>query len=456
VAIIIVSSNDSIPMLFAAIVSLILILSLSAFFSGSETALMSLNRYRLQHLERTKRSAKMARDVLAYPEKVLGTILTGNVFVNTAAGALITYGVTLAVESPEKRAQAISIATVVLTGLILVFGEMIPKSFAARHPERWSFFVIRPIVFLIKVLGPAVRLLNWIASGFLRLLGERPRPIHLEISLEEIKAIVFAGGSTGDEGGGQRQMLRKVLELGEHRVSEVMVPRTEIVAVEAGASLEDIVAIIQQRRFSRMPVFQETLDTVEGMVYSKDIIAYWGSPVRFKLSEVLRKPFFLPDSAKVETALEQMQKLRVHMALVVDEHGGVEGLVTLEDLLEEIVGEIVDEQEDESPHFKRLPGGEYLLDGSIPVKDVNDHLPIELPELPDYNTLAGFILSRLGRIPVEGEEIASGGLIFTVEKVSKRRVVRVKARPARAPEPRQTASGHESGSDAHSSSPKKK
>lgn len=417
-------------MIYAAILSLLLILSLSAFFSGSETALMSLNRYRLQHLEQTKRSAKIAREALAYPEKVLGTILTGNVFVNTAAGALITYGVTLMVASPERRAEAISIATIALTALILVFGEMVPKSYAARHPEGWSFFVIRPIVFLIRILGPVVQLLTWVSNGFLRLFGQRPRPLRNEVSLEEIKALVYSGGSTGEEPGSRRQMLRNVLELGERRVSEVMVPRTEIVAVEADTPLDDIVFLIRKRRFSRMPVYRESLDTIEGLVYSKDIIAYWGSEVPFRLNQVLRAPYFLPDSAKVERALEQMQKYRTHMALVVDEHGGVEGLVTLEDLLEEIVGELSDEQGEDLPQIKRLAEGQYTLDGSISVKDVNEQIPVEIPERPDYNTLAGFILSRLGRIPVEGEELASGGMILTVEKVSRRRVVRVKARPA--------------------------
>jgi putative hemolysin len=235
-------------------------------------------------------------------------------------------------------------------------------------------------------------------------------------------------------------MLRNVLELGERRVSEVMVPRTEIVGVEGDAPLDEIVSIIRNRRFSRMPVYRESLDTIEGLVYSKDIIAYWGSEVPFRLNQVIRAPFFLPDSAKVERALEQMQNYRTHMALVVDEHGGVEGLVTLEDLLEEIVGELGYDQEEEIPQIKRLAEDEYLLDGSISVKDVNEQLPLELPERPDYNTLAGFILSRLGRIPVEGEELATGGMILTVEKVSRRRVVRVKARPARARETRDSSS----------------
>jgi putative hemolysin len=418
-------------MLFTIILGLLLILSLSAFFSGSETALMSLNRYRLQHLEKTRRGATTIRTVLTYPEKVLGTILTGNVFVNTAAGALITYGVTLMVASPERRAQAISAATVALTALILVFGEMIPKSLAARHPEGWSLAVIRPIVFFIKVLGPGVKLLTWISNGFLRALGERPRPLRDEFSLEEIKAIVHAGS---DKPESRRVMLRNVLELSERRVAEIMVPRTEIAAIEQGAELDEIVSLIRERRFSRMPVYRGSLDTIEGLVYSKDIIAHWGTKLPFQLSQVLRKPFFLPDSAKVEQALEQMQNHRTHMALVVDEHGGVEGMVTLEDLLEEIVGDMSDEPEEHTPQVKRLPDGQYLIDGAISVKDLNAQLPLQLPELPEYNTFAGFMLTRLGRIPVKGEELAAGGMIFAVERVDKRRVVRVKARPAQSAE----------------------
>ncbi len=419
-------------MLFAAILGLILILICSAFFSGSETALMSLNRYRLRHLEeRHGPIATTIREVLSYPEKVLATILTGNVFVNTAAAALVTYVVTTRATDPEEGAAALTIATFLLTALILVFGEMIPKSVAARHAEGWSFIVIRPIVFFIKVLGPLVKLLTLISTGFLRLLGEPLRPFRHEMTLEELKPLIQAGGGTGEETGGKRQMLRKVFELGETRVSEVMVPRTEIVAVEVDSPLDDIVALIQKHRLSRIPVYRDTLDTIEGLVYSKDLIAHWGKKVPFKLADVLRKPYFLPDRAKVEQALEQMQKHRVHLALVVDEHGGVEGMVTLEDLLEEIVGEMSDEQEEEVPPIRALADGSYSLEGSISVKDLNDSLELELPEQPDYNTLAGLILTRLGRIPVEGEELAVEGMFFSIERVEDRRVVRVRARRAR-------------------------
>ncbi len=419
-------------MLFAAILGLVLILVCSAFFSGSETALMSLNWYRLRHLEeRHGRIATTIREVLSYPEKVLGTILTGNVFVNTAAAALVTYVVTTQATNPEEKAAALTIATFLLTALLLVFGEMIPKSVAARHAEGWSFVVIRPIVFFIKLLGPIVKLLTLISMGFLRLIGEPPRPLRHEMTLEELKALIQTGGETGEEPGGKRQMLRRVFELGETRVSEVMVPRTEIVAVEVNSTLEEIVALIQKHHLSRIPVYRNTLDTIEGLVYSKDLIAHWGKKVPFKLADVLRKPYFLPDRAKAEQALEQMQKHRVHLALVVDEHGGVEGMVTLEDLLEEIVGELSDEQEEEAPPIRALPDGSYSLEGSISVKDLNDALGLTLPERPDYNTLAGLILTRLGRIPVEGEELAVEGMFFSIEKVGDRRVVRVRARRGR-------------------------
>ena len=424
--------RSAILMLTAAFIGFLVFLALSAFFSGSETALMSLNRYRLRHLEEQRgRRATTIRRVLTYPEKVLGTILTGNVFVNTAASSLVTYAVTLSVSDPERRAEAITLATLALTALILVFGEMIPKSIAARHPETLSFLVIGPIAFLIRLLSPVVKLLTLISNGSLRLFGEVPRPLRHEIPLEELEILV-ASGEMGGEPGGKRRMLRKVFELGETRVSEVMVPRTEIVAVEVEAPLEEIVSLIQKQRFSRMPVYRETLDTIEGLVYSKDITTYWGKTTPFRLAEVLRKPYFLPDGAKVEQALEQMQKQRVHMALVVDEHGGVEGIVTLEDLLEEIVGELSEEQEEEVPPIRTLADGSYLLSGSISVKDLNDNLGLDLPEEPDYNTLAGLILTRLGRIPAEGEELLVEGLLLHVERVSHRRVVRVKARPVPA------------------------
>jgi len=417
-------------MLFTTVVLLAVLVGAYAFFAGSETALMSLNRYRLRHLEGKKRAAALVKEALTHPERVLGTILTCNLFVSNAAVALTTYVVTIMVADTARSELSITIATVVLTAVILVFGDMVPKSYAARHPEGWSFVAIRVILFFVKLLRPIVRLLTFVSESVLRLLGQKLDPQRHEITLEEIKAVVYAG-ETGAVEGRKGRMLRRVLELSERRVSEVMVPRTAIVAIEIGASFEDVLEVVRRERYSRMPVYRETLDHVEGIIYAKDIIASWNANVPFRLSQWLRRAYFIPDGSRVEQTLDELQKHRVHLALVVDEHGGVEGLVTLEDLIEEIVGEIEDELDEESNQVKLLADGSYSLDASVSVKDLNAKMGWELPELPEYNTLAGLILSRLGRIPIQGEEVEVAGLVLRIDKIAGRRIVRVLSRQAR-------------------------
>ncbi len=414
--------------LVALLLGLVLVLALSAFFSGSETALMSLDRYRLRHLARTKPKAALVRDVVAHPETVLGTILTGNVFVNTAAGALLTYAVTFLVATEDQQALYLSGATFALIALILVFGEMVPKSLAARNPESWSLFVIRPIAALIRLGAPVVWLLTRVSNGFLSVFGVSTGALSSAVTLEEIKGILYAGGVPEEERGSRRQMLRRVIELGEKRVAEIMVPRTEMVAVEKDTPLEGIVRLIQNRRFSRMPVYDGTLDNIVGLLFAKDILTYWGARIPFRLEQVLRKTYFIPDSAKVEQAIEQLQQQRTHLALVVDEHGGVEGLVTLEDLLEEIVGELLDEKDEPQSQVVELPDGSFVLDGAFSVKDTNERLGLDIPEQADYHTLAGYMLDRLGHIPVAGEELEVEGALLSVDKVTGNRVLRVRAR----------------------------
>ena len=417
-------------MLVTAALGIVAILALSAFFSGSETALMALDRFRLRHLGRTDPKATQVLEITTHPERVLGTILTGNVFVNTAAGALVTYAVTRLVTQEEEQGRMISLATLLLTALILVFGEMVPKSLAARRPLPWALSVVRPISLLIRLLGPAVRLLTAVSNAFLSLFGVSPTGLEATLTLEEIKALLYASGSPEEEPGGRRRMLQKVIELGERRVKEVMVPRTEMVAVEKTMPLEEIVRLIQNKRFSRMPVYQDKLDNIVGILFAKDVLTYWGARIPFRLEQVLRKPYFVPDTANVEQALEQLQHERTHLAIVVDEHGGVEGLVTLEDLLEEIVGELFDEKDEhQAAQVLELPDGSLLLDGLVPVKELNERLGLQIPEnSEDFHTLAGFILHELGHIPVAGEELIVDGTLLSVEKVVGHRVLRVRAR----------------------------
>ena len=419
-------------MLASLAIGLVVVLLLSAFFSGSETALMSVDRFRLKHLEERHPNAKRVQDVVSHPERVLGTILTGNVFVNTAAGALLTYGATIYVASEDERARTISLATVALTALILVFGEMVPKSIAARHPEAWSLFVIRPVSLLIRLGAPIVWLLSLVSNAFLSLVGEGHTGLGTALTLEEIKAILYSGGVPEEESGGRREMLHRVIELGEKRVAEVMVPRPEMVAVDKNTPLDEIVAMIQSKRFSRMPIYDGTLDNIVGLLFAKDVITYWDARVPFRLEQVARKAYFLPDTAKVEQALEQLQQQHTHLAIVVDEHGGVEGLVTLEDLLEEIVGELLDEKDEVTSQIVSLPDGSFLLDGALSVKELNETVPASVPEHPDYHTLAGYMLHRLGHIPVAGEELDSGAVVLSVDRRVGNRILRVRARRAPA------------------------
>ncbi len=323
----------------------------------------------------------------------------------------------------------ISLATLLLTALILVFGEMVPKSLAARRPLPWALSVVRPISVLIRLLGPAVRLLTAVSNAFLSLFGVSPTGLEATLTLEEIKALLYASGSE-EEPGGRRRMVQKVIELGERRVKEVMVPRTEMVAVEKNMPLEEIVRLIQNKRFSRMPVYENKLDDIVGVLFAKDVLTYWGARIPFRLEQVLRKPYFVPDTANVEQALEQLQHERTHLAIVVDEHGGVEGLVTLEDLLEEIVGELFDEKDEhQAAQVLELPDGSLLLDGLLPVKELNERLGLQIPEnSEDFHTLAGFILHELGHIPVAGEDLVVDGTLLSVEKVVGHRVLRVRAR----------------------------
>jgi len=304
---------------------------------------------------------------------------------------------------------------------------MVPKSLAARHPEAWALLVIRPLSGLICLLSPAVKVLTMISNGLLSLFGVSTGALSSTVTLEEIKALLY-GSVPEDERGPRRQMLRKVIALAEKRVAAVMVPRTEMVAVEKDTPLEEIVRIIQNQRFSRMPVFEGTLDNIIGLLFAKDVLTYWGARVPFQLEQVLRRPYFIPDSARVEQALEQLQQQHRHMAFVVDEHGGIEGLVTLEDLLEEIVGELFDEKDVEESQILELPDGSYLLDGVLSIADANEQLSLDLPEHADYNTLAGLILDHLGHIPVAGEELNVGGAILSVDKVVSHRILRVRAK----------------------------
>ncbi len=392
-----------------------LLFLLSAFFSGSETALMSMDRLRVNYLvQKKRRGAEKLENILEKPDRLLSAILVGNNLANIATSVFAT---TFLVQIYGDRGELYTI--LILTPLLLIISEISPKTYAAQHPEKVSFLVLRPIVAVMWFLAPVV----WLVTGVSRLLShfirqEEERPI---ISEDEIRTIISVGEQTGVVAKEQRRMLHGVFELTETRVREVMIPRTEVVGIEVSATFGEALEQVRSSRHSRFPIFAGSLDDIVGVIHSKDILDYVGHPKEFSLQAIARPPYFVPESKRIGTLLQSFRKKHIHLAMVVDEYGGVEGIVTLEDIVEEIVGEIQDEYDVEEVLVREIAPGRYLIDGSASLRTINRRFGLQLSE-EHANTLAGFLLRTMGSIPAEGDSCQSDGTTFIVRKVVDRRV----------------------------------
>ena len=412
-------------MLLPGILLFALCLILSAFFASSETAFIAVDPYSLEYHERrgSKRAA-LARKIKARTNELLATILIGNTLVNAAAASLATSLITSAL--PEAhRSRAIVYATVATTLLLLFFGEINPKTFAAHNAVRTASLLAYPVRGAMFLFAPVVKLFGFMTGlivpssrgGMLRSLSEEEARIALHAGARGLSSL-------------RRRIVSGALDMGSRPVKEIMVPRPEIKAIEIDSRREDVLNTIRSAGYSRYPVFRGRLDSIEGIIYGKDVIGYLIDNKEFAIKEILRKALFVPESASLEKVLRQMQERAVHMALVVDEYGNVDGLVTLEDIIEEIVGEIQDEHDDQAGSwYTRLDGGRYLIAGSAPVKDVNALIDLRIPEKKSYTTLAGFFLSLCGRLPREKDSFDFGGFRLTVEKMAKRRIALIEAAP---------------------------
>jgi putative hemolysin len=394
---------------------LVILFVFSGFFSGSETALISLDKMRLKYLvQKKRRGAERLEALLDRPDHLLSAILVGNNLVNVAASVFAT---TLFVELYGQRGELMTI--LILTPLLLIFSEVAPKTYAAQYAEKVSFLVLRPIILFMWLLTPVV----WLVTGTSRLLtrfmhGEEKRPL---ISEDEIRSIITVGEQTGVVAKEKRRMLHGVIELSRIRVRDVMIPRTEVVGVDVEATFEDILLTMQQAHHSRFPVFEGSLDNVVGVIHSKDILNFLGRPEEFVLQEIARPPYFVPESKPIEALLQSFRKRRLHLAVVIDEYGGVEGIVTLEDIFEEIFGEIQDEYDDEEVLVRELEPGRFLIDGSASLRTINRRFGLEFSE-EHANTLAGLLLRTMGNIPEEGARCEVDGVTLIARKIVDRRI----------------------------------
>jgi putative hemolysin len=415
-------------MALAFILLFCLFLLLSAFFSASETALISSNPYTLDLMEQKgSRRARLVKRTLSRLDHLLAAILIGNNLVNIAAASVATLFFLSIIPDRNQAALAATLATTVL---ILIFSEINPKTVAAYHPLKISLLVIRPLRLILVIFYPLVKAFTILSGLIVRRTPEREGAKSQALNEEEIRLLLTRGikGMSSD----RRRMIGGVLDIGDRPVKEIMIPRPEIRAVEVGAPFAQVMETVLATEYSRLPVYRGRMDNIEGLIHSKDIIPYLVDNKEFKINEILRRPFFVPESASIEKVLLQMQENAIHMAFVVDEFGTLEGIVTLEDIIEEIVGEIRDESDEQAEEWFHAVGkGTYLVKGNASIKELCQRLPLCLPQTAGFTTLAGFLLYQFGKIPREKDALEFRGHRFIVEKMNKRHIslVRIAVNP---------------------------
>ncbi|MHB8420381.1 MAG: hemolysin family protein [Myxococcales bacterium] len=414
-------------------------LVLSGFFSASETALTALGEAKVRQLVESGRPGKGFLGVwLEHPERILATLLLGNTVVNIGASALAT---AIAVRFVT---HAVALATGVMTLVILFFGEVTPKTLAKRHAERVTLALLPVITVAYWLLFPfAWPLYRGTVAISRFLVGGKDGALGPSITSEEIEYMIDLGTREGVLDKVKEELLNSVLEFADILVKEIMVPRTQMLALDRESSADELLDAVVQSQHSRIPVYQGSVDNVVGVLYVKMIVEDLRKGLdrsHFRIDKYLRPPFFVPEIMKISRLLKEFQKRKTHIAIVVDEFGGTSGLVCLEDVVEEIVGEIQDESDVEEGPVKVLSEGRVLAEGSVPIRDLEEVLQVSFPENGSYETLGGFLVATAGRVPPQGSLITWNGLTFTVLAGDERRVVKVeihkRSHEARAEPPR--------------------
>ncbi len=414
---------ETLPRLCTAILCL---LFLSAFFSGAEMALTETSTVRLKSLaEKYAFLKKTVEWVNVDRSKVLSAILIGNNLVNVAASTVAT-----AIAVTLWHARGVAYTVVVMTVMIIIFGEVLPKCLALARGETVLIFSLLPIRFFAWTATPLIWTMQFIASATGKLTGLDLSLKDTFVTKEEIGQVVKIGEASGAIEKAERQMIDGVISLDEIRVSEIMVPRTEMHLIESCRTVDEALHFIQEMGDSRVPVYTDTPDHIDGVVLVKDLLSAFSQGKKGEaVTKVMRKPLFVPETMFVPKLFKIMQNMRMHMALVVDEYGGTAGLVTMEDLLEEIVGEIQDEYDRDEPMIQSLPDGTWKVLSGISLEDLNEALHSDF-KCEDVDTLGGFLLDRFGNFPRQGDCITLNGWIFTVTSMAEHHIVEVTVKKA--------------------------
>jgi putative hemolysin len=415
---------------------IIVFIIINGFFAAAEIAVVASRRSRLKQLvEKGDKSAELIYKFKETPDRFLATIQIGVTLAGVIAGAIggaaairiikpVIEGIPIKFLSASSEAISIAVVTIVITYFLLVFGELIPKSIALINPEKVGIRTARIVEAFSKITGVFVRILTFSTNLILRPFGKKTFSQRAYISEEEIKMLIREGSEQGVFEPTEQELIHSVFEFTDMSVKEVMVPSTKMVTININMSLEEIKNIINEEQFSRYPVIGKDLNDIRGVLYVKDFLNAI-TKGNIDIRKLIKPPFYIPETMKISNLLREMQRRRIHMALVIDEYGSVSGLVTMEDLLEEIVGEIRDEYDVESPVLK-LSENIYLIDASISIKDLKEDYGIDIPESPDYETLSGFLLTDLQRIPKVGDVVEVDNKRLIISEMVAQRISKVR------------------------------
>ena len=392
----------------------------SGFFSGSETALIGIQQERVHRLTGSGRRGLRVQQLVGDPDRLLSTLLVANNVVNILGAVAAT---TLFIDLLGD-AWGPWVSTVVVTSVILVVGEITPKTLATRHPERFSLAVAPTIWRLSTVLGPIARFFATITRGLLRLFGASSVPDNREVTEDDIRALSELGLAAGGIESVEHEILDALFTLADRPVKEVMTPRVDMASLEEPVALDAVRAAVAATGHSRYPVSAGDLDDLQGILYVKDLVRLSQEPSPTQIAALLRTPMFIPESAPILRALQDLRAGRSAFAVVLDEHGGVEGIVTIKDLVSELVGELQDEFDPGVPSVTRIGPRQWIADGRVPVEDLEEAVKVELPEGP-YTTVAGMLMAVTGQIPAEGDLVRIDPLRFTVLQMDRNRIDRL-------------------------------
>ncbi|MFH1126978.1 MAG: hemolysin family protein [archaeon] len=410
--------------MYIEIIILTILIILSGIFSGMETAIFSLSNIKVRNMvKQGKKGAKTLMKLKENPHKLLVTILVGNNAVNVAASALATFVVTKAL-GPTSVGLGLGIATGLMTFLLLVFGEITPKAIAHQNAEKISLLAAKPLAFMTRMVSPAVWILEKITGFLIKMIGGKPENHH--ITYDELRTTISVGAEEGIIRKDEEEIIHNIFDFSATSVEEIMIPRTDMFCLEANTRIKSALKMIPENRYTRIPVYKESLDNIVGILYVKDLIKYnGGKKDDLTIEKIARPPYFIPETKSLPLLLKEFRKKRIHMAIVVDESGGIEGLVTLEDILEEIVGEIYDETDAKETLIRPIDEKNFEVEGKAEVDDINKILKLDIHE-EYFNTIAGYIIHKLGRIPKKSEKVVLDKMDITILDADDQKINKLK------------------------------